>query len=294
MIDSSGRRALRANGTVLDLLPVGHVIATAGLLLVLLFTWVRPEASNGLGVAGRLGFWMLHVGLGLLALWVATQWLASGARLPGNVLAAVLLSGCAGVVIAAPGYLALDALYAPYIVDVDSDPPPPAFPVAMMLEIVELAPWFLTSWLLINLPVLMPKPQPALLLDDEVEHQPEELDTTPQIDSRGHRFLDSLPGVVGTDVIAVSSDLHYLNVWTVAGRTTVLGKLRDVVDELEDQGMQIHRSHWVAHAHVRRITGSATNAACLLSNQLRVPVSRRRWAAVREQYGRGVVHSQLS
>jgi DNA-binding LytR/AlgR family response regulator len=102
-------------------------------------------------------------------------------------------------------------------------------------------------------------------------------------------FLLSLPGIVGTDIVAVSSDLHYLNVWTVAGRTTVLGNLRDAVAELDEIGMQVHRSHWVAHAHVRRIVGTATDAACILSNELRVPISRRKWKAVREHYGRNFV-----
>ncbi len=80
----------------------------------------------------------------------------------------------------------------------------------------------------------------------------------------------------------------------LAGRTTVLGNLRDVVSDLCDSGMQVHRSHWVSHAHVRRIVGTASNAACMMSNQLRIPVSRRRWKSVREQYGRGVLHLQVS
>jgi len=115
---------------------------------------------------------------------------------------------------------------------------------------------------------------------------------TPHVNSQGEHFLSNLPGSVGTEVIAVASDLHYLNVWTVAGRATVLGNLKDVVAELGEAGMQVHRSHWVAHAHVRRIVGTASNAACILSNELRVPISRRRWKAVREQYGRGVVYSE--
>jgi len=77
----------------------------------------------------------------------------------------------------------------------------------------------------------------------------------------------------------------------MAGRSTVPGNLRDVVSDLGDHGMQVHRSHWVAHSHVRRILGTATTASCIMSNELRIPVSRRRWKSVREQYGRGVVHS---
>ncbi|MBX2839116.1 MAG: LytTR family transcriptional regulator [Gammaproteobacteria bacterium] len=323
MIDSSGRRGLRANGTVLDLIPVGQVMGVVGALLVALFTLVKPEASNGLWLGARVLFWALHVGLGLGALWVAGRWLASGKRLPSGTLASVVITGCAGALLATPGYLALDALFAPYIVDLDPDPSSDGPLVQMARESLELTPWFLSAWLLINLPVLLPSPNTPLPLDDSVGHNPKNdhsSDTTDQTDAGGlnskaslhlvstttpasvdlierkevqakQRFLLNLPGIVGTDLIAVSSDLHYLNVWTVSGRTTILGNLRDVVAELGDVGMQVHRSHWVAHAHVRRIVGSATDAACILSNELRVPISRRRWKDVRNQYGRGVVHS---
>ena len=102
-------------------------------------------------------------------------------------------------------------------------------------------------------------------------------------------FLQSLPGIFGHDVIAVSSDLHYLNVFTLVGKTTVLGNLRDVASELQESGLQVHRSHWVAHKHVDRIINTGGQAACIMSNGLRVPISRRRWKAVREYYGQGVI-----
>ncbi|MBX2881917.1 MAG: LytTR family transcriptional regulator DNA-binding domain-containing protein [Granulosicoccus sp.] len=354
MIDSSGRRALRADGTVLDLMPIGQAIAIFAVLLVVLFTLIKPEASNGLGHLARMGFWTLHVVLGLVAIWVASRWLATGEFLPTAALARVLLTGLAGVLIASPGYLLLDALYDPYVIDLDPDPEAPSVLLALVKETVDLTPWFLATWILINLPVLLPSPNLTTQLDDNVSHEPvppsgdrantdntvtvspedvsesapeltlvknppgtsasavatnESLPsidakvaiaeladaaprpTTPQVNQRSQRFLSTLPGVVGTDVIAVANDLHYLNVWTTAGRTTVLGNLRDVVADLGDIGLQVHRSHWVAHAHVRRILGTASNGVCILSNELRVPISRRRWKDVRKQYGRGVVHT---
>lgn len=330
MIDSSGRRALSANGTILDLLPVGKAIAFSGVLLVILFTLVKPAASHGLNMGGRLLFWSLHVGLGLCAIWIASWWLGTRARLPVGTWASVLVTGCGGVLIAAAGYIVLDVIYAPYIVDLDPDPPAGPLFFGLLTEIVELAPWFMLSWVLINLPVLLPRPSPTVQLDDAVDHNVQDESVIPETDrsdedsglmraelpqparnpgstsdntagpdhsgksaEQSQRFLLNLPGVMGTDVIAVSSDLHYLNVWTVAGRTTVLGNLRDVVVELGPSGMQVHRSHWVAHSHVRRIVGTATDAACILSNELRIPISRRKWKSVREQYGRGVVNTDI-
>lgn len=331
MIDSSGRKALRANGTVFDLLPVGQCLGVLGSLLVVLFTLVKPEASNGLGNAARFAFWSLHVFLGLGALWLAGRWLASGERLPGSTLGSVLVTGLFGVLLATPGYLLLDALFAPHIIDLDPDPPAGTLPLQWATEVFELAPWFIASWVIINLPVLM-SAQLTVGTDDSVDYDPDDDPSgsskrstgstvsndakslklvsgqsaesvsprqneaaTPSSTSEekpgSKRFLQSLPGFVGTDIVAVASDLHYLNVWTVAGRTTILGNMRDVVDELDEMGMQVHRSHWVAHAHVKRVLGNSSNAVCILSNELRVPISRRRWKAVREHYGRGVVHA---
>lgn len=303
MIDSSGRRALRANGTVLDLLPVGQAIGVTGFMLVILFTLVRPEASIGLGTLGRLFFWTAHVGLGLVSLWFASQWLGSGQLLPQSPFLRVVMTGVAGIIVAAPGYIVLDVLFAPYQQEQSPDVAASSLLALIGNEVVEIAPWFMASWLLINLPVLLPRPTLSTPTDESVSHAPRILEeegepkstVSNDVDNEtrfvADRFLSSLPGVIGKDVIAVSSDLHYLNVWTVAGRTTVLGNLRDVVAELDDIGMQVHRSHWIAHAHVRRIVGTASSGACILSNELRIPISRRRWKDVREQFGRGFVEN---
>ncbi len=217
--------------------------------------------------------------------------------------------------------MVLDALFAPFVIDSDPDPSSGPLAVQLLLEILQLGPWFLVAWLLINLPVLLPSSHLQVRSDDAVVVNEELVNKVPKADPalpprttetvdlisdqdsvsslstrqenelQRQQFLLNLPGVIGTDLIAVSSDLHYLNVWTVSGRTTVLGSLRDVVDELSDVGMQVHRSRWIAHSHVRRIVGNSKEAACIMSNELRVPVSRRRWKSVREHYGRGVVHT---
>lgn len=286
MIDSSGKKHLSANGTVFDMLPIGQSVGVLGALLVALFTVVKPEASHGLTWLGRLLFWLLHVALGLGSLWVASQWLSRGKLLPSTTLGAVLVSGIAATLIAVPGYIALDLIFSPYIQDLDPDEPVTSLPSQLIGEFLELSPWFMGSWILINLPVLLPVSSHELSMDDSVTVIDD--NTKDTIDDK-HRFLSSLPGIVGKDIVAVASDLHYLNVWTVAGRTTVLGSLKDVSDELSNLGIQVHRSHWVAHAHVSRIVGNSSSAACIMSNELRIPISRRRWKSVKEHYGRGVV-----
>lgn len=287
MIDSSGKKFLKANGTIFDMLPIGQSIGVLGALLIALFTIVKPEASHGLGWIGRLLFWSLHVGLGLASLWLVSQWLAKGRLLPSGTLGAVLVTGLAAAVIAAPGYMTLDVIFDPYTLDLDPDEGPENNALRLMIEIFELAPWLVSSWVLINIPVLLPAQTLEPRMNDDVSVLP---DAREDNIHQGQKFLSSLPGFVGWDIVAVASDLHYLNVWTVAGRTTVLGNLKDVGNELSTLGMQVHRSHWVAHAHVTRIVGNSNSAACIMSNELRIPISRRRWKIVKEQYGRGVVN----
>jgi hypothetical protein len=49
--------------------------------------------------------------------------------------------------------------------------------------------------------------------------------------------------------------------------------------------MQVHRSHWVAHRHVQKLVRRGTHWNCLMSNDMRVPISRRNHARAVEWYG---------
>ena len=95
-------------------------------------------------------------------------------------------------------------------------------------------------------------------------------------------FLRLLPGEIGTDIIYLMSELHYLRVVTTKGSTLVLYNLRDAVDELPaDLGLQPHRSYWVAFRHLQRLVRRAGKAYLALSDGSTVPVSRRRLSEVR-------------
>ena len=111
-------------------------------------------------------------------------------------------------------------------------------------------------------------------------------DTPPQLDDDPReQFFALIPRALGQDIIAVSSDMHYLHVHTTLGKCMVLGTIRDVASSLEDAGLQVHRSHWVAHAHVRRIAKRGSAWECVMTNDLRIPVSRRNRSKVTEWYG---------
>lgn len=325
MLNDQRNSSLRSNATVLDVISVSQLIGIIGTLLVGFFTVIKPEASNGLALFPRLAFWTLHVGLGLIALLIASAWIRSGARLPKQKLASIVITGCAAALLATPGYMLLDAIFASSITDLDpdtsTDSPLFAAPFIVILkEVFELLPLFLATWLLINLPLLVSNSKDAAEAETAVtkvertnrtpttnqsfartkklagSDQPllNPTKSTDKLTEHKAEILKSLPDFIGTDIIAISSDLHYLNVWTEQGRATVLGNLRDAVIELDDKGMQIHRSHWVAYKHVKRVVGNANKGACILTNNLRIPVSRRRWKDVQQYFGRGVISGSAS
>jgi hypothetical protein len=101
-------------------------------------------------------------------------------------------------------------------------------------------------------------------------------------------WYDRLPTELGTDVIAVASELQYLRVWTPRGCALILGALADVESEGMSRGLRVHRSWWVASEHIISVRRTATGAVCVMSDGRQVPVSRRRRAEVLARFGDGV------
>ena len=96
------------------------------------------------------------------------------------------------------------------------------------------------------------------------------------------RFLDRLPAALGRDVVYLKVRSHYVNVVTTAGSGALLMRFADAVADLGDQGMQVHRSYWVARRHVLGIERRAERTVLLLTGGDEVPVSRTYLAVVRE------------
>lgn len=68
---------------------------------------------------------------------------------------------------------------------------------------------------------------------------------------------------------------HYIEVHTDKGMEMVLLRFRDAVREVEDiEGMQVHRSHWVARAAIDGVERREGRVTLRLVNGARVPVSR--------------------
>lgn len=105
---------------------------------------------------------------------------------------------------------------------------------------------------------------------------------------RQPRFLDRLPAKLGRELLALEMEDHYVRVHTPLGSDLLLLRMRDAVAELDGlPGCLVHRSYWVAAAAVAQVQRRADGRMTLvLTNGLRVPVSRARAAAVRAALAR--------
>lgn len=98
------------------------------------------------------------------------------------------------------------------------------------------------------------------------------------------RFMDRLPMKYrGADLWAISSEDHYLRVHTSLGEELILMRLADAVRELAGaNGVQVHRSWWVAKDGVNDARREGGKLLLVLKSGAEVPVSRTYLPAARE------------
>ncbi len=234
----------------------GHAAALAG--VVALFAFIGPFGTyDSMGPLGRTGYWILAMsgnwsiwaGSVLLVLHLTHDW-----PLRRRSLALVL----AAVLAAVPGtavVFAAETLFRPGYVGLNRLPE-----VYLGVAVIGL---------LISAAVLAVRYRPA----PQTQEAPA---------AARPRFLDRLPHGIGRDLVYLRMADHYVEAFTTEGSDLVLMRFADAVAELEGaNGMRVHRSYWVARAHVtgaERINGRP--ALCLTGGH-KVPVSRTYLPAVR-------------
>jgi len=99
-------------------------------------------------------------------------------------------------------------------------------------------------------------------------------------------LLRRLPPGIGSDIIALETEDHYLRVHAVGGSALILMRMADAIALLDPRlGAQVHRRWWVAEA-----AGSGTRtegqrfSLCMINKPL-VPVGRTFSAAARSRFG---------
>lgn len=98
---------------------------------------------------------------------------------------------------------------------------------------------------------------------------------TPAPASGQPRLFERLPPALGTELVALEMEDHYLRVHTTLGSDLILLRMRDAMAELDGlDGAQVHRSWWVARASVRNVERDGRNVRLILANGLVAPVAR--------------------
>ena len=271
--------------TVLGVASLSATLPVVGLVLVLLFVAMKPEATAGFSLFERLGFWTAHVGLGLASIVFASSLLRQRGLTHLPLVVGLFITALAGAAMLAPVYLLLESFVPPELIDEPDDWldlfAARGFPFALLAEFLEVVPVFLVSWLAVNLPLLFQSVEKDTAPPSSPGGRPGSGEPLDRDDIRAR-----LPHALGTDIILISSDMHYLHVHTSKGKCMIHGALKTAIGQLGDLGMLVHRSHWVAHRHVQRIIRKDSGTELLLTNDLRTPVSRRNRSSVNDMYGK--------
>ena len=281
------------NGTVLGVASIRSSLLVMGGLISVFCTIVKPEISAGLAPLPRLAFWVSHVGVGLLGILTASMLIRRcWPHRQFSVFIAIGLTGMIGTLLATPALLLLEEFFPKEIeqewLDLFGQR---GWWQALLAEFLQVLPNMLLMWYLVNLPLLFNQPVLHQTPEaDEPEDPPpnEQAQREEELRQRRERLYEKLPEVIGRDLVAISSDLHYLNVHTVLGKVLVLGSLKHYAEAFGDEGVLVHRSNWVAKCHVVKVRTSGEEAYCLMSNGMKVPVSRNRKKQVKAIFGDAV------
>ncbi len=94
----------------------------------------------------------------------------------------------------------------------------------------------------------------------------------------GCEKLDELTAILRQkEILRVSAQDHYLEIDCIGASYLIRGRMRDALAVLEQrEGVQVHRSHWVARRHVLRVRRNGRDARLVLSDGAEVPVARSR------------------
>ncbi len=242
-------------------------------------------------------FWVVTIGSGLAVLQSLLYFLSRRKQLQRWPLwSLVAASGILGSALLAPLYWLIGEGLMQALLGFEATPDDegfagttPGFGLSELAqEFGDLVGPVTAAWLLISLPRLQGLLPPVLAQRQDRDDSPGTVEVSePMPENSNNRPLwrQALPKELGDDVIAVSSELQYLRVWTTRGSALILGSLQEVEDTEAMTGMRIHRSWWVHAGHVRTVRRKADGLVCQLSDGREIPVSRRRKADVLARFG---------
>ena len=185
-------------------------------------------------------------------------------RVPDLVL--IIFAGLVGTIFLTPIALGLEIWFMPQDLSDGTDPNKAFNIVSLMTEASQVAVPLSVIWFVMNLPVLW---QP-----DRGSGQ-DALPSTAGLSAK-------IPPAIGTDIIYMQAQQHYLKVTTALGTAFVLYPLKDAMEDVRAlRGIQVHRSYWVALEHIKSLKGARQDACVVMNDGTEIPVSRRRYSDVK-------------
>lgn len=114
--------------------------------------------------------------------------------------------------------------------------------------------------------------------------QPEAAAAAPAVEKAPPGILARLPLQARGKLSHMSMQDHYVDIVTDRGHALVLLRLGDAMKETgEIEGLQIHRSHWIALQAVKRVHKAAGKISVEMADGTMLPISRGFVAAARER-----------
>ncbi|MCU0828714.1 MAG: LytTR family transcriptional regulator [Tabrizicola sp.] len=265
----------------------GYLIA-AGTVLSIGLTLSEPSASSGLDWSARFIFWLAHVFCALFFFefaQISLGRLSVFGRLPPLLLVSAV-GGVGALLFSVFSLLALDRI--PFLVGNPVEVEPVSM-AGLFDELRNSGAASILFWVLLNSPRLIIIARQKA--GDEIKdtRPPASLAPAPAAETGSSEASDALldllsrlPRRIGTDIVAVSAELHYLRVYCRYGEALILMSYGRAVEALGViPGQVIHRSHWVALAHVLTVENDGGRVICRMVTGLRLPVSRTHRASLR-------------
>lgn len=298
---------------LLDDAPLTRNLCLAIVGLTALFVAIGADPADRLPLLLGLLYWLSHISLALGAAVLATRVLSGWDRVRvWPTWLVVWLGGSLGALLFTPVAMGVESLLPGVEADLDQDwrdrLEAQGGWFAVLGEFMQIYPSYIATWFLVQSTPLLgayrprhrvdispdPVPLPSQAVGDSLPAPMPEVAQEPRAEADGEAgaelatapekasLLELLPPKLG-EAIVIRADLHYLHVTATQGQASLLGTMAAVDRDLADVGLRVHRSFWVATAHVRRMVKGPYGWYCELSDGSKVPVSRRRVSAVRQR-----------
>ncbi len=240
--------------------------------LIILFSILRPEGAPTSRFNDTILFWFFQISITMIVLVTLQMALQTFHRFDQlNPWVKVFVTGLLGAMFMSPIGLAID-----YLFDDTDGLESIGFLASTVSEFFSLGPPTILTWIGINSPFILElnfqrQPEAALSESDK------QLDDTRQPPSEAI-FFQKLKMSLGTRIQSLSSELHYVRVITDLGEDLILYNLADAVQDVQSviEGLQIHRSHWVALSEIKSTNFSSRGGQVVLNSGVKLPISRRR------------------